>query len=219
MPAGSDPIPVSPTVASALWIFKLGGSLHNQPQLRHWLTALATHGGGRVVIVPGGGPFAETVRGLQELWEFPDLDAHHMALQAMEQFGRLLLAIEPRLVSAMIEPEITGMLARRQAVVWFPSAMVAADAVIEPSWEVTSDSLSAWLAGRLGAAHLALVKSTAPEPGRYEAEALAEQDIVDKQFPRYLNNARFRTWWLGVEQTDLVAAMLDGAPVTAEILR
>jgi aspartokinase-like uncharacterized kinase len=142
-----------------------------------------------------------------------------MALQAMEQFGRLLLAIEPRLVSAMIEPEITGMLARRQAVVWFPSAMVAADAVIEPSWEVTSDSLSAWLAGRLGAAHLALVKSTAPEPGRYEAEALAEQDIVDKQFPRYLNNARFRTWWLGVEQTDLVAAMLDGAPVTAEILR
>lgn len=208
----------APKSQAPLWVFKIGGSLHDKPQLRPWLNALATYGSGRVVIVPGGGPFADAVRRAQRLWEFSDLDAHHMALQAMEQFGRLVIALEPRLVSATIEPEIFGLLTRGHVVVWFPTVMVTSDSMIEPSWDVTSDSLSAWLAARLGAAHLALVKSVEPPPGCHSAEYLVERDIVDRSFPRHLGNSDLRCWWLGAAQSSAVAGLLAGAESAAEIL-
>ena len=45
-----------------MWVVKIGGSLSHDPALREWLTQLWEVGGGRVVIVPGGGDFADTVR-------------------------------------------------------------------------------------------------------------------------------------------------------------
>ena len=39
-------------------VVKLGGSLSGAPELKAWLAALAG-AAGRVVLVPGGGPFAD----------------------------------------------------------------------------------------------------------------------------------------------------------------
>ena len=68
-----------------MWIVKLGGSLGRDPVLKEWLDTLVALGSGRVVIVPGGGGFAEEVRDQQELWRFDDLAAHNMAVLAMAQ--------------------------------------------------------------------------------------------------------------------------------------
>ena len=48
----------------------------------------------KVVVVPGGGPFADAVRTAQGLWQFSDEVAHVMAIGAMDQFGRMLCGIE-----------------------------------------------------------------------------------------------------------------------------
>ncbi len=101
---------------SGTWVFKIGGSLHANPQLRGWLGTLAVHGAGRVVIVPGGGPFADAVRAVQARWGFPDADAHFMALQAMDQYGRMLVAIEPRLAPAPDVAQMRTLLERGRAV-------------------------------------------------------------------------------------------------------
>ncbi len=205
-------------MSSGIWVFKIGGSLHDNPRLRAWVAALATHGAGRVVIVPGGGPFADAVRAAQARWGFPDADAHFMALQAMDQFGRMLTAIEPRLARAQDEARLLALLERGRAVVCPAVGVFAGDRSIAPGWDVTSDSLAARLAGRLGAAGLALVKSAVPTPGPHAAQALAERGIVDAAFPGQIAGARFRTWWLAAAAPELVADLLAGAPGGAEIV-
>ncbi|MCG8046554.1 MAG: hypothetical protein N0C89_17320 [Candidatus Thiodiazotropha endolucinida] len=74
-----------------MWVVKLGGSLFNSADLRDWLAVLAK--AGSLVIVPGGGPFADQVRLAQRLWQIDDSSAHLMALLAMEQFGRMLCGL------------------------------------------------------------------------------------------------------------------------------
>jgi aspartokinase-like uncharacterized kinase len=54
------------------------------------------------------------------------------------------------------------------------------------SWDVTSDSLAAWLAGRIGATRVLLVKHLHPPPGRLRSAELVAGGIVDPAFPRFL---------------------------------
>ena len=132
-----------------MWIVKLGGSLATADNLPVWLDMLRSHGGGEVVIVPGGGPFAELVLKSQEFWCFDNSSAHFMALLAMAQYGLMLAAVHPDLVPVEIESDLRVVLAKGGVPIWLPTLMVNDDPDIEPSWDVTSDSLSAWLAGRL----------------------------------------------------------------------
>src|ERR1700741_3246428 len=79
-----------------LIIVKLGGSQAFSKHLPAWLDAI-TLAAGRVVIVPGGGPFADTVRAAQPTMGFDDRAAHRMALLAMEQFACALAGLRPSL--------------------------------------------------------------------------------------------------------------------------
>ncbi len=170
---------------SGLLVVKLGGSLAHSSSLKRWLSVLAA-GGGAVVIVPGGGPFADQVRALQKRRRFDDATAHHMALLAMEQYGRMLAGLQPGLRPAASRAEIVRARRAGSAVVWMPTPMVLADPRIAASWDITSDSLAAWLAGKLRADRLVLVKSVALPGGSVSAAALARRGIVDPAFPAYL---------------------------------
>jgi 5-(aminomethyl)-3-furanmethanol phosphate kinase len=165
-------------------VVKLGGSLAFAPALTDWLAALAS-GGGRAVLVPGGGPFADQVREAQRRMPFDDATAHRMALLAMEQYGLMLCGLHPALRPAKSRAEIARL--RRQGLVpvWLPSAMALGQPEIEESWDVTSDSLAAWLAGTLGLRHLMLVKS-APPPEPATAERLAASGYIDPMLPALL---------------------------------
>jgi aspartokinase-like uncharacterized kinase len=100
---------------------------------------------GRVVVVPGGGPFADAVRAVDGL---PDPVAHRLALAAMDQFGAVLAHVAPGL-------ELVG------AVEAF-----AGRADIPESWDVTSDSLAVLHAGAIGAREAVLLK---PVDGIFDA--------------------------------------------------
>lgn len=164
-----------------MWIVKLGGSLHDAPALRQRLAELATVPGPPRILVPGGGPFADAVRETQPRLGFDDLAAHRMAILAMQQYGLALQSLEPRLTLAQTEAELRAA----QACAWLPWVMVGMAAEIEPSWAVTSDSLAAWLATRLGAEMLILVKSTPLPAGEETAAELARAGLVDPSFPAY----------------------------------
>jgi len=170
-------------------IVKLGGSLATAGTLRTWLDIILTQGGGRSIIVPGGGAFADGVRAAQQRLRFSDRTAHRMALLAMEQYALLLQELAPRLRPCADEAQIAAALATSTVALWLPSAMVEADPAISESWDVTSDSLAAWLAHRLGATRLVLVKSApAPEPG-LSPTRLAALGLVDAAFPGYAAKA------------------------------
>ena len=164
-----------------MWVVKLGGSLHDAVALRPRLAELASMPGPPRIVVPGGGPFADTVRESQPRLGFDDLAAHRMAILAMQQYGLALQSLEPRLTLAQTEAELRAA----HASVWLPWAMVGLDEDIEPSWTVTSDSLAAWLATRLGAELLILIKSAPLPADQASAAELARAGLVDPAFPAH----------------------------------
>ncbi len=193
-----------------MWIVKLGGSLATAETLPLWLDTLTRHGGGEVVIVPGGGPFAELVSKSQSYWCFDNASAHFMALLAMAQYGLMLAGLQPRLVPVELEADIRRVLDAGAVPVWLPTLMVNDDPAVEPSWDVTSDSLAAWLAARLRAAHLLLVKSVALDESALAIGDLARHGVVDAAFPHYARTGDFSISLLSQDQCELVPGLLRG---------
>jgi aspartokinase-like uncharacterized kinase len=103
----------------------------------------------------------------------------------MQQFGVALQALEPRLTLAETEAALRGA----AAAVWLPWRLVGLEGAIAASWEVTSDSLACWLATRLGATDLVLVKSAPVEAAGTDAGDWAAAGLVDPAFPAFA--ARF----------------------------
>ncbi len=168
-----------------LLVVKLGGSLHDHPVLPTWLRLLAAEAPCGRLLVPGGGPFADAVRNAQRRCGFSDLAAHRMAILAMQQYGLLLHDLCPAL--ALVE-EATAMAAlrkRRAAAIWMPWRLAGLDASLAPSWKVTSDTIALWLARKVGADMLLLVKRQVPQT--QDATELAHRGILDAAFPGELS--------------------------------
>jgi len=87
--------------------------------------------------------------------------------------------------------------------------MVAADSSVPENWDVTSDSLAAWLAGQLNVATLLLVKSLeirGPEP---DVEELVRRGWVDAAFAEFALDQKFRVLLLGSGSQDVAKRWLS----------
>ncbi|MGB5736852.1 MAG: hypothetical protein WBM40_20665, partial [Thiohalocapsa sp.] len=78
--------------------------------------------------------------------------------------------------------------------VWFPAAELLDDADIPGSWDITSDSLAAVLAGRIGARGLAVVKSAPLPAGPVHAGQIG--DLLDVAFADYGSRCGCPVWLL-----------------------
>jgi aspartokinase-like uncharacterized kinase len=198
-----------------VWVVKLGGSLLGTPELQSWLDMLASQSDGRMVIVPGGGLFADAVREAQKMAGFDDVAAHHAALLAMDQYGLVLQALQPALVTANSELEIAERSWQHRAIVWMPSRMVLAEDTIPQHWGITSDSLAAWLAGRLGAERLVLVKSAALPQHEATLARLSREGVVDAAFPEFAARLSCPVHMVGKSAHADFADALAGGPMPA----
>ena len=148
-------------------VIKVGGALIEDPAafacLVHALEALAARhrGGPPLLVVPGGGPFADTVREVDWQLAAGDDAAHWMAILGMDQHAHLLVARTP--VAALVESADEARLVHEahRLPVLAPYRWLRARDPLPHSWSVTSDSIAAWIAIELGAAELLLVKATA----------------------------------------------------------
>ena len=199
---------------SRVTIVKLGGSLAHTPHCGAWLEALAAWGG-PLILVPGGGPFADCVRAAQAAMGFDDAVAHRMALLAMEQFGVALAAHAQVFALAASHEELASSLRIGRIPVWLPAKMVLAAEDVPDTWEMTSDSLAAWLAGSFGANRLLLIKSCGLK-APVSAQDLAADKIVDPLFPRFAAKSHAEVWLAGPASLDIAARLLQsgGMPGT-----
>lgn len=126
------------------YVVKLGGSLmEHAPKLARVLKS----SGMNITIVPGGGLFADSVREL----ELDDESSHWMAILAMEQYGYYL-----RSLGLSLQEKIS----REKGVrVLLPYQCLKDEDPLPHSWDVTSDTIAAWIAGILDCP-LVLLKST-----------------------------------------------------------
>jgi len=192
-----------------LTVIKLGGSHAFAPHLTDWIEAIAMHAG-RIIIVPGGGPFADAVRAAQPRMGFDDRAAHHMALLAMEQYGCALASGSKRLSLADSCAAIDLALTMQQVPVWLPTRMALAASEIPASWDVTSDSLAAWLARTIGARRLLLVKHLEASAKAVRAHELAARSVVDVAFPRFLQDSGIPAFALGPTDHAAMTEIMSG---------
>ena len=183
-------------------VIKLGGSLSRTEALINCLNAVEKNYQGRVVIVPGGGAFADQVRLAQQHWKFNDHTAHRMALLAMQQMALLFKGLKPDFVLGHRLVAIQDALSRKKIVIWSPDINELDSADIPASWDISSDSLSAWLAKALSATTLILVKSATIDP-RLKLEQLAALQLVDKGFCAAVAQARFEIQIINAEDVGL----------------
>jgi len=198
-------------------VIKLGGSFAFSADLRDWIAAIAGCAG-RAVIVPGGGPFADAVRAAQVQMGFDDRAAHRMGLLAMEQYGCAIKSLHEGLSLADSLDSISRGLADDQVPVWLPTQMALGATDIPQSWDVTSDSLAAWLARKIGAERLVLVKQVEPAHGTARAADLAERNIVDAAFANFHAASGVPVFILGRKDHGALGRSLRGEPVGIRII-
>jgi len=181
---------------NTVWVVKVGGSLLGSEELERWLGLFAKFSDGNIIIVPGGGVFADAVRDAQKVSKISDNCAHKLAVLAMDQFGLLLANMNPDLAVARTEMEIDERIWQHRCIVWLPSQMVLAEDAIPQSWDVTSDSIAAWLAEKVNAQQLVLVKSDKPDGPELSLRMMTESGVVDEAFSDFVLNKTFGKWIL-----------------------
>ena len=164
-------------------VIKLGGSLiRDREVLRSILRELEVLSEEHLfMIVPGGGGFADLVRTYDQEFGLSDNISHKMAILAMDMNGLVIsnfsdkftpvysLDLDNKLFKKTINQN------KNKIPVLIPSQFLYSREDIEPSWDVTSDSLSVYIANFLGAEKLLLLKST--DSGK---------DLVDQMFKEFI---------------------------------
>jgi aspartokinase-like uncharacterized kinase len=173
-------------------VVKLGGSLAESDALIKCLNSVEqNYQCGTVVIVPGGGAFADQVRLAQQHWQFDDQTAHRMAILAMQQMALLFKGLKSHFAIAGTLTDIHKQLNQQKTVIWSPDIIELDNAGIQATWDITSDSLAAWLAGMLSARELILVKSAISDTD-LSLQELAGLNIVDKTFCDFVAHSSFK---------------------------
>jgi len=153
----------------------------------------------RVLVVAGGGPFAHAVRELDGRLGLGDDAAHWMAVLAMEQYAIALSTLIPRARLVESRSDVERALVDGALPLLLPYRWLRDADPLPHSWDVTSDSIAAWVAGALGAGLLVLVKPRAADAGA--------RDVVDPHFTHALG-AGTRAVVLGAHRVAELAGLL-----------
>jgi 5-(aminomethyl)-3-furanmethanol phosphate kinase len=144
-------------------VVKVGGGLVTVPgALEPVCSTIAAAARQRpMLVVPGGGPFADLVRALDRKMKLSAEAAHWMAILGMDQYAHLLADLMTGAVLVDGPGEIGGHLSAAGLAVLAPSRWMRSADVLPHSWNVTSDSIAAFVAGAVGATRLILIKPVA----------------------------------------------------------
>lgn len=167
-------------------VMKIGGSLLDWPLLGsalwEWLQqqpAAANY------LLAGGGALADAIRAADQTHALGEERCHDLSLQVMGVTGAIL---EQLLAQAKASPGATSDQQRRTSVLDV-KALLSDDALtsrvgcgLPHSWDVTSDSIAAYLAEALGAHELVLLKSRSL-PGSMTFLEASHTSYVDPYFP------------------------------------
>jgi hypothetical protein len=140
-------------------IVKVGGSLAKNP--RNLRTVCLTLNNAaktqKLIIIPGGGEFADKVREYFKKFHLSDKAGHQMAILGMDQYGYVLsnLIFDSCIIRKI--RELPKVLDLGKIPVLLPSDLFLNTDPVENSWDVTSDSIAVYIAGQLGVCKVILV--------------------------------------------------------------
>lgn len=181
-------------------VIKVGGSLGRWGGMGKLLDGVARwKGDTNVLVIPGGGVFADLVRAEYRRLRLTEQAAHRMAILAMDQYGLELCDFASKAAPASSLNQVMEVIRCGRIPVFLPSRSLARHDPFSHSWGVTSDSIAAYIAGRVGADALLLLKHvdgifardpkvdpSAPLLPRVARSRLSRYCGVDRKFARWL---------------------------------
>ena len=203
-------------------VVKVGGSLSRGENLSRICGQLAEVGKRYpLLVVPGGGPFADTVRALDRRYGLQDSAAHWMAIQAMDQYGRLLAGLIPGSAAVDDLAAAPSLADAGRVPVILPYMLLRAADPLPHSWDVTSDSIAAWVAGKAGVSLLALLKDVDGlfgELGTLQEtmtrEQLARCGGVDRYLHELLPRLGLEMWAINGQRSERLIELLSDGTTT-----
>jgi len=212
-------------------VCKIGGSLSRPEILGPLLKTIEVlRSEYRVLVVPGGGVFADTVRTESLTFQLGDTASHWMAILAMDQYGYLLADLGQATRTVKTLAEVEEAVRDKAIPIFLPSTLLLATDPLPHSWDVTSDAIAAYIAVRLEAELLVLLKDVdgvlTADPRKYPSaeliprlslSRLAEHACVDAAFVK--EAARLRRCWIlnGQHPERIVTLLRSGKSVGTEI--
>lgn len=182
-------------------VIKVGGSLGAWKGIGRLLDSIERwKGSANVLVVPGGGIFADLVRAEYRRSRLSEHAAHRMAILAMDQYGLQLCDLATRAAPATSLNQVMGVIRGGRLPVYLPSRSLMGRDPFTPSWRVTSDSIAAYITELVKAGTLLLLKSVdgifakdpkidpaAPLLPSVARSRLSRYSAVDREFGRWLN--------------------------------
>jgi len=143
-------------------VFKIGGKiLENSNNIKSTISQL-THLYDekilqKILVIPGGGSFANFVRSLDEVLQIGDDLAHWIAIYSMNYNGIILNRKYPNLET--IEKLKTFQDAKQMFCVFLPYSFLREDDTLPHNWDVTSDSIALYVANKLKLSQCFIIKN------------------------------------------------------------
>ncbi len=162
-------------------VLKIGGSLSRGDELPGLCREISRLGRKRpLLVVPGGGQFADQVRDACRKFSLHETSAHRMALLAMDQYGYLLSDLIGNACSTPMLPEGIRAAETGRTAILLPAAIVMESDPLPHSWQVTSDTIAAWVAQQAGCPRLVLLKDV-------DGLMAGDGDVIDEMTPKELS--------------------------------
>ncbi|MBM3969687.1 MAG: hypothetical protein FJ302_07475 [Planctomycetes bacterium] len=178
----------------SITVLKLGGSLLDLSDLPDRLRAvIARLENDRPLLICGGGKVVDVVRRWHETHALDDEQSHWLAMDSIRLNQRLLLTLMPELELASNRAAAESAWLRGRVPLLDLMAFVSIEesyceqvAALPHTWNVTSDSLAAWVAIRWPASRFVLLKSVElpNKDARWTLQTAADAGFVDRYFPK-----------------------------------
>jgi len=181
-----------------------------------------------IVVVPGGGKFADAVRECDEKFTLPAVVSHKLAILAMDQYGLVLSQLIPDSLACNSVGHAKRISKTGKVPIFLPSKLMFEENALEASWDVTSDSIAAYVARKLRAAKVLFVTDVdgifTGNPKKHaeaklksevtigELQAFAERTSVDKFLPKLLSKTPLDCYVLNGNHPKRIEAVLSGQP-------
>ena len=209
-------------------VIKVGGSLAEKPCILTTLCNKLDELSKRhsLTVVPGGSKFADIVRNFDQKYKLSSDSAHKMAILGMDQFGLLLSQIIPNSCTTYSLSDAKQLSEGKTVPIILPTKLLFKEAPFEPSWDVTSDSIAAYVASQLNTVKLILVKDVdgifpsnpkthsdaklIPEISPEKLMTFARRTCVDKFLPKILLKEGLQCYVVNGTYPRRVEAILKG---------
>lgn len=167
-----------------------------------------------ILIVPGGGLFADAAREADERFSLGADAAHWMAILGMEQYACYLQNKSSAIATDSIKDLHQGIS------ILFPYRLLKNEDPLPHIWDVTSDTIAAWVATQIGAL---FVKVTDVDGIFREGELIREvsatsftgsfSSCIDRALPQFLLKNRMECLIVNGKYPERVVQAVYGKPV------